>query len=145
LPERKIFKRDRREALPVTLFKFMEDSELFKKRKEKIDSLKEDGVDLYPNDVCVKDTTTSITSRYSHMDDESLAANDEHFSVAGRLMAVRDFGKGAFVTVQDRKGRIQAFIRKNQIGEKSFSIFKRFDVGDIILWRESFLKPERAN
>jgi lysyl-tRNA synthetase class 2 len=110
----------------------MEDTELLKKRKEKIESLKADGIDLYPNDVCVKDTTISITSRFSNMDDGALAAMDERFSVAGRLMAVRDFGKGAFVMIQDRKSRIQAFIRRNQIGEKSFSLFKRLDVGDII-------------
>jgi lysyl-tRNA synthetase class 2 len=110
----------------------MEDSELLKKRKEKIDSLKADGVDLYPNDVTVNDTTASITTRFSHLDHDALAAIDERFSIAGRLMAVRDFGKGAFVTIQDRKGQIQAYIRKNEIGEKSFLLFKRLDVGDII-------------
>ena len=110
----------------------MEDSELLKKRKEKIDSLKADGIDLYPNDARVKDTTASIKDRFSHLDHDALAAIQEDFSIAGRLMAVRDFGKGAFVMIQDRKGQLQAFIRKNQIGEESFSLFKRLDVGDII-------------
>ena len=131
-PERKIFKRGGRDVFPVTLCRFMEDSELLRKRKEKIESLKVDGIDLYPNDVRVKDTTASITSRFSHMDEDTLSAIEERFSIAGRLMAVRDFGKGAFVMIQDRKGRIQAFIRKNQIGEKNFSLFKRLDVGDIV-------------
>jgi lysyl-tRNA synthetase class 2 len=118
----------------------MEDSELLKKRKEKIDSLKAEGIDLYPNDVPVKDTTVSITTRFSHLDHDALAAIEERFSIAGRLMAVRDFGKGAFVMIQDRKGRLQAFIRKNQIGEKSFSLFKRLDVGDIIFVEGTIFK-----
>jgi lysyl-tRNA synthetase class 2 len=110
----------------------MEDSELLKKRKEKIESLKVDGIDLYPNDVSVKDTSLSITTRFSHLEHDDFANIDERFSISGRLMAVRDFGKGAFVMIQDRKGRLQAFVRKNQIGEKRFSLFKRLDVGDII-------------
>jgi lysyl-tRNA synthetase, class II len=110
----------------------MEQNELLKKRNEKIASLRADHIDLYSNDVCVKDTTVSILTRFSDMDHDALAAIDEHFSIAGRLMAVRDFGKGAFLIIQDRKGRLQAFIQKSQIGEKSFLLFKRLDVGDII-------------
>jgi len=56
----------------------------------------------------------------------------ERFTLAGRLMAVRDFGKGAFISIQDRKGLLQAFLRKNQLGEKAFSLFKKLDVGDIV-------------
>ena len=118
----------------------MEDSELLKKRKEKIESLKADGIDLYPNDISVKDTTLSITTRFSHLDHDDFANIDERFSISGRLMAVRDFGKGAFIMIQDRKGRLQAFIRKNQIGEKSFSLFKRLDVGDIIFVEGTIFK-----
>ena len=120
----------------------MEDSELLRKRKEKIDSLKIEGIDLYPNDVRVKDTTAAIIKRFSHLDNEALEAVKEQFSIAGRLMAVRDFGKGAFIIIQDRKGRLQAFIRKNKIGEKSFSLFKRFDVGDIIFVAGNIVKTK---
>ena len=119
-----------------------EDSELLRKRKEKIDSLKIDGIELYPNDVRVKDTTESIIKRFSQLDNEALEAVKERCSIAGRLMAVRDFGKGAFIIIQDRKGRLQAFIRKNRIGEKSFSLFKRLDVGDIIFVAGNILKTK---
>ena len=111
---------------------FMEDSELIRKKKEKIESLKADGIELYPNDVRVKDTTASIITRFIHMDNDALAAIDERFAIAGRLMAIRDFGKGSFVMIQDRAGRLQAFIRKNQVGETTYSLFKRLDVGDIV-------------
>lgn len=109
-----------------------EESELLKKRREKIDSLKADGIDLYPNDARVGDTTASVSERFGPMAPEKLEKITERFTLAGRLMAVRDFGKGAFISIQDRKGRLQAFLRKNQLGEKTFSLFKRLDIGDII-------------
>jgi lysyl-tRNA synthetase class 2 len=110
----------------------MEDSELLRKRKEKIESLKSEDIELYPNDVWVKDTTSSILSRFDHMNNEALAAIDEHFGIAGRIMAIRDFGKGAFVMIQDRGGKLQAYIRREAVGEQIFTLFKKFDVGDII-------------
>lgn len=110
----------------------MEDSELIKRKKEKIDALKADGIELYPNNVRVKDTTASIMKRFTDMDHDALAAIDEKFSIAGRLMAIRDFGKGSFVMIQDRAGRLQVFIRKNQVGEAAYSLFKKLDVGDIV-------------
>ncbi|HOG17058.1 MAG: Lysine--tRNA ligase, heat inducible [Syntrophaceae bacterium PtaU1.Bin231] len=110
----------------------MEDSELLRKRKEKIAALKSEGVELYPNGVRVKDTTASITERFGRMDNEALAKVEEKFCLAGRMMAIRDFGKGAFVSLQDRRGRLQAYIRKDHVGEKAFSVFKKLDVGDIL-------------
>jgi lysyl-tRNA synthetase class 2 len=110
----------------------MDDSELLRKKKEKIESLKAEGIELYPNDVRVKDTAASIAERFANMDSDAIAAIDERFTIAGRLMAIRDFGKGSFVMIQDRTGRLQAYIRKNQVGEKTYSLFKRLDVGDIV-------------
>src|SRR3989339_1746000 len=109
-----------------------EESELLKNRREKIDSLKADGIDLYPNDAQVGDTTASVSERFGPMAPEELEKITGRFTLAGRLMAVRDFGKGAFISIQDRKGRLQAFLRKNQLGEKGFSLFKRLDIGDIV-------------
>ncbi|MBN1663377.1 MAG: lysine--tRNA ligase [Deltaproteobacteria bacterium] len=110
----------------------MEESELLKKRKEKIESLKSEGIALYPNNVGVKDTASSILERFSVTDHDALEQIDERFSVAGRLMAVRSFGKAAFLKVQDRTGSIQTFIHKNILDEKTYNLFKRLDVGDII-------------
>ena len=110
----------------------MEESELLKRRREKIDSLKEDGIDLYPNDIRVGETTAAISERFGLLDHEALEKVTERFTLAGRLMAVRDFGKGAFISIQDRKGLLQAFLRKNQLGEKAFSLFKKLDIGDIV-------------
>ena len=84
----------------------MEDSELLRKKKEKIESLKADGIELYPNDVRVTATAAYVSERFANMDSDALGKIAERFSIAGRLMAIRDFGKGSFVIVQDRTGRL---------------------------------------
>ncbi len=109
----------------------MEESELFRKKREKIESLRASGVELYPNDVKVSHRTDAIQKKYGHLEPSALEGVSERFSIAGRIMAIRDFGKGAFIVLQDRGGRLQVFIRKDRVGEKGFSLFKSLDVGDI--------------
>lgn len=110
----------------------MEDNELLKVRLEKIAALKADGVDLYPNDAKPQNTTAEIMDGFGGKDGESLAGLTEKFSLAGRLMAIRSFGKAAFVKLQDRKGQMQCYVAKNILSEQDFSIFKKLDIGDII-------------
>lgn len=109
-----------------------EKSELFLKRREKIESLKSEGVPLYPNDVRVTATTDDILGRYSGMDEESLTKVADRFTLAGRVMAVRNFGKASFISLMDRKGRIQAYVAREHVGADSYGHFKKFDIGDIV-------------
>jgi lysyl-tRNA synthetase class 2 len=110
----------------------MSESELLKIRKEKIESLISDGVNLYPNDIRIPDTAESLHSRFDQMESEALEAVQETFTVAGRIMARRDFGKAAFIGIQDRTGKIQSYVRKDKVGNPSFNVFKKMDTGDII-------------
>jgi lysyl-tRNA synthetase class 2 len=110
----------------------MEESELLKKRKEKIEALKAEGIDLYPNDVRVNNTTEEILSRFSDMDHDALTRVEERFSLAGRIMAIRNFGKAAFISLQDRKGRLQGYLHRQIVGEAAYELFKKLDVGDIV-------------
>jgi lysyl-tRNA synthetase class 2 len=89
----------------------MEDSDLLKIRRDKLQALAASGAETYPNDAKVTHLSRQILDAYGQMDNAALEAVTERFAIAGRIMAVRDFGKGAFISVQDRKGRIQAFIR----------------------------------
>jgi lysyl-tRNA synthetase, class II len=109
-----------------------EKSELFLKRQEKINALKSEGVPLYPNDVRVTATTDSVSGRYAGMDGESLAQVEDRVSLAGRIMAVRKFGKASFINIMDRKGRIQAYVARDRVGAASYDHFKKFDIGDIV-------------
>ena len=110
----------------------MPENDLIKLRREKIESLKSDGVNLYPNDVRIPHTTESLITRFGQTDGESLKNETERFTIAGRIMAWRDFGKAAFISIQDATGKLQAYVRKDKIGEDAYLIFKRLDLGDIV-------------
>ena len=55
------------------------------------------------------------------------------FTIAGRVMAIRSFGKAAFIQVQDRSGdRLQAHLEKRMVGPEAYDLFKKLDVGDFV-------------
>jgi len=110
----------------------IETSDLVKIRKQKIDELRRAGEHPYPNDVTVKDTSSSIRARYDTYGKDDFAGIDTIFTIAGRIMALRMFGKAAFVNLQDRSGQLQAYVRRDYVGADVFGSFKKFDVGDII-------------
>ena len=110
----------------------MEDSELLNVRREKISDLKAAGVDLYPNNIKPQNTTAELSVQFGNSDGEALAQVTQIFSIAGRLMAVRNFGKAAFVKIQDYKGQIQCYIAKNILSSDDYFVFKKLDIGDII-------------
>lgn len=110
----------------------MEDNDLLKIRLEKIAALKEAGINLYPNDVKPQNTTSEIFAEFGDADSDTLGQLSRKFSIAGRLIAMRNFGKAAFVKIQDRKGQIQSYIAKNILSEDAYFVFKKLDIGDII-------------
>lgn len=105
-------------------------SELLLQRRRKVNSLWEAGINPYPNDFRPLHTSADILSEYG--DAEQIDATDREFVVAGRIVARRSFGKAAFVQMQDRKGRMQLYVRKDDIGEEMFASFESFDIGDIV-------------
>lgn len=57
---------------------------------------------------------------------------EKDVTIAGRIMTWRDMGKANFIDIQDRNGRIQAYVRMNDVGEDVFKAFKTWDLGDIV-------------
>jgi len=106
--------------------------ELLSQRREKARRLREEGVELYPNDFRVDHTSEDIRSTYGDLSDDRLRSLDKVFSCAGRIMAIRDFGRAAFAHLQDRKGRIQIYLRRDLLGDALFGLFKGLDVGDFL-------------
>jgi len=109
-----------------------ESSELIQQRVRKLEALRKEGIDPFPNDFKVTHTTSDIYEALGSRSEEELKSLEERFSLAGRIMAIRDFGKASFLQIQDGKGRIQAYLQKNVVGEQAFKYFKRFDIGDFI-------------
>jgi len=106
-------------------------SDVVQKRYEKIETLKRSGISLYPNDFKVSHTIGEVLSAVQTAT-EALTEQGPFFEIAGRLMAINHFGKAAFVRVRDRSGQLQAYIRKDRIGEEAFTLFKQLDIGDFV-------------
>ena len=109
-----------------------EGSELFQQRIRKLETLKREGIDPYPNHFRVTHTSQDLHDAFSSFSDEELKSIKETFFLAGRILAIRDFGKASFIQIQDRKGRIQAYFQKNILGDHAFQLFKKLDIGDFV-------------
>jgi len=109
-----------------------ETSELVQQRIKKLEALRKDGIDPYPNDFRVTHSSRDLHETFDPLSDDELKSVGETFCLAGRIMALRDFGKASFIQIQDRKGRIQAYVRRDIVGEAAFQLFKTLDIGDFI-------------
>ncbi|GFE58104.1 lysine--tRNA ligase [Geobacter sp. AOG1] len=105
-------------------------SELLLQRRRKLDAMWEAGINPFPNDFKPAHTSRNLADAYGHVTD--IEDNPATFTVAGRIIARRSFGKAAFVQLQDRKGRMQLYVKKDSVGEEAFERFETFDIGDII-------------
>jgi lysyl-tRNA synthetase, class II len=106
-------------------------SAIIENRKKKLKDLKNNNINLFPNDFEVLHTVRDIITAIENSPD-SLTQDDPVFIVAGRMMAVNRFGKAAFVRFRDRTGQLQAYVRKDKIGNQSYSLFKQMDIGDFV-------------
>jgi len=110
----------------------MEENELLRQWREKVRTLRDSGVELFPNDFRAEHTSLEIIEQYGDWTAEALQDLEEVFSCAGRIMAIRNFGRAAFVHLQDRKGRIQVYVRRDLLGEDAFGLLKGLDMGDFL-------------
>lgn len=107
-------------------------SQLILKRKEKAHELKKMHVPLYPNTFRVKNSVKEIIERFGDKKTEDLEDSQELLITAGRIMTIRDFGKATFIHFQDGTGRLQAYIKRDDVGKDVYKIFKKLDIGDIV-------------
>ena len=101
-------------------------SQLEKVRREKLAELQAAGKD--PFQIVKYDQThhsAQIKSDFDKLENETV-------SIAGRMMFKRVMGKASFCNVQDKEGRIQVYVARDDLGEEAYKEFKRMDIGDII-------------
>lgn len=101
-------------------------------RLEKLKKLSEGGKSPYVNGFTPSHTGAELHRAYGEKTKEELEAEAIPCSVAGRIIAVRDFGKAAFVRLKDRSGLIQLFMEKATLGDAAHEEYKSLDLGDII-------------
>ena len=95
-------------------------------RRDKLAALKESGNDPFQKVKYDFDTySVDIKDNFDEYENKDV-------KIAGRIMSRRDMGKANFIDVMDGKGRIQCYIRINDIGEDAFEQYKKWDIGDIV-------------
>ena len=105
---------------------------VIKTRVEKACTLLDENVPLYPNGFHRDTAIIDIIKEFENADSEILEKNKKSFSIAGRVVAFRSFGKATFFQIQDRDGRIQVFCSRDDLGPDDYKLFKKTDIGDIV-------------
>lgn len=101
-------------------------NELLKVRHNKLKELQENNKDPFQiMKYDVTDYTKNIVNKFEDYEGKEVA-------IAGRIMSKRLMGKASFINIQDMKGNVQSYVRKDAIGEEAYADFKKFDIGDII-------------
>ena len=103
-----------------------------KQRKRKLGELRELGIDPYPARFTPTDTAADLHAAAGSLSAEEVEGLGRRAKVAGRIMALRKFGKSVFIHIQDASGRIQAYFRRDLLAPEDFTLLKKLDIGDII-------------
>jgi lysyl-tRNA synthetase class 2 len=121
-------------------------NQLLIQRRKKADELAELNVNLYANDfkpthhiseVLSSDSAAEVLSDIE--DGPNVRAS---FQVAGRILAMRKFGKASFLHIQDDSGKIQIYIKKDVVGDEIYAQFKKWDIGDIVGFKGKLFKTK---
>ena len=106
---------------------------LYNERQAKTKQLTELGVNPYGNGFTPDSLAADLVAKFNGLEAAQLETDKPGpFTLAGRVVSVRDFGKAAFVVVQDRSGSLQVHVKKDQLGEDTFKIWKLVDLADFI-------------
>ncbi|AVZ78879.1 lysine--tRNA ligase [Zoogloeaceae bacteirum Par-f-2] len=108
-----------------------DDNHIIAERREKLAQWRRSGR-AFPNDFSRENTAGKLDELYGDKGAEALAANPVQVRVAGRIMLKRVMGKASFITIQDLSGRIQLYVKRDEVGEDVYDDFKHWDIGDIV-------------
>lgn len=121
-----------------------EQSEQMQVRREKVDVLRERGVDPFGKKYVRTHATKDLEARYDGLTKEELAEKEITVSIAGRLMTKRVQGKASFAHLQDLSGKIQIYVRLDQVGEEQYEVFSQSDMGDYLGISGTVFKTNRG-
>ncbi len=96
-------------------------------RRDKLDRMRESGIDPFRANWEQTHVAEEVLSLLSEEEEQG-----PEVSVAGRIVAFRLMGKASFLKILDRSGKIQSYVRKDEIGEEEYAAFKKLDLGDFI-------------
>lgn len=102
-------------------------SELIKTRIEKVENLRAEGINPYPYRYDRSHMINDVVEKF-----DQLSADKTVLNLAGRIMLKRKMGKSIFADIHDMTGRIQIYLKIDNVGEDKFKQFDKFDLGDIV-------------
>ena len=105
------------------------ENEQVARRREKLAALREAG-NPYPNDFRPTAIAADIRDACEGLDDDALPTR--RFRIAGRMMTRRVMGKASFAHLQDSSGRLQLYLRRDDLPEGAYGAFRRWDIGDVV-------------
>ncbi|MFZ2739408.1 MAG: lysine--tRNA ligase [Burkholderiaceae bacterium] len=113
-----------------------DENQLIAERREKLKAIRlqqtaGQGV-AFPNDFKPADRAAALFAAHAGQTPEGLVAQGSTAKVAGRMMLKRVMGKASFCTLQDSSGRIQVYVKGEEVGEDIYEQFKHWDLGDIV-------------
>ena len=108
----------------------VEESDQVVQRKANLDELRKLGIEPYPHRFDSQASVDDIVRDHGGKSGEELEAAQITTRTAGRIRAVRSFGKANFLVVSDGKARIQVYIRQDSLSPRDFAMFKLLDFGD---------------
>ena len=97
--------------------------EIINFRLQKVKKLRESGIDPYPHNFKPSNYSNELKNEFKSYENKDVV-------IAGRIMALRKMGKASFFHLEDAGGRIQVYIKKDDVGESQYDIFKLLDIGD---------------
>lgn len=112
-------------------------------RLEKRDKLKEHSSHPYKHNIRPSIKATKLFEMYDHKAKEEIGETEE-YAVVGRAMLVRDFGKAAFIQIDDGSRRFQVYVKKNVTDEAGFADYKLLDYGDILWAKGDIFKTNKG-
>lgn len=117
-------------------------NEQIKQRQQKLKAMRELSEPAFPNDFRRDAYAKDIHDAHDKKEKETLEAEEISVKVAGRIMTRRVMGKASFVTLQDVSGRIQLYLRRDELPEGQYAAFKSWDMGDIIAAEGTLFKTK---
>ncbi|TYP47012.1 lysine--tRNA ligase [Thermosediminibacter litoriperuensis] len=112
-------------------------NEIIRARLQKLEELRSMGIAPYGRKYVRTHNCLEIKENFEKLEDGET-------SIAGRIMAIRAHGKAAFFDIQDEKGRLQIYIKKDHVGEEAYEIFKKLDIGDIVGVEGKIFKTQKG-
>jgi len=119
------------------------ENKLIVQRRQRLDALRENG-QAYPNDFRRDSLADDLHKIHGGSDKETLESVGIRVSVAGRMMTRRVMGKASFAHIQDMSGKIQLYVRRDDLPEGLYAEFKRWDLGDIIGAEGQLMKTNKG-